>query len=117
MYCLIFWQLLYNDFVLGVEISLSHSGYISPFKRLGGAFLDDDKMFGVSAGDFTSVSPVGDATENAFLRCQAYRPAELGAILEVGVQLKLCADLVQVGHLARDSSQSMPCNVKVTRKD
>ena len=73
---------------------------------LSGAFLDNDKKFGVLASDFTMVSPVEDATENASLRCQSYRPAELGAILEVGVQLKLCTDLLQVGHLARDSSLS-----------
>ena len=50
------------------------------------------------------LSPVEDATENASLRGQSYCPAELSPILEVGVQLKLCPDVVQVGHLARDSS-------------
>ena len=52
------------------------------------------------------LSPVEDATENTSLCGQSYCPAELGSILEVGVQLKLCADIMQVGHLTRDSSVS-----------
>ena len=59
------------------------------------------------------LSPVEDATENASLCRQSYCPAELGPILEVGVQLKLCADLVQVGHLTRDYSVSTDKQTKV----